>query len=98
MGIVIAVTVVVLAYCVSYGTVILNVFNPQGEGVIVHGRGGKKTTELSGVLGGGDTGGAAAGGAGAAAEEGEEDGGDLNAAPSGTPHERVFFHVLMLLV
>jgi hypothetical protein len=93
MGIIIAVTVVVLIYCVFFGTVILNVFSPQGEGVIVHGRGaaGKRSPELSGVL---------AGGAGAGA--GEEAGGgaeeDLDCAPSGTPHERVFFHVLMLLV
>jgi hypothetical protein len=46
----------VLLYCVAYGTVILNVFNPEGEGVIVHGTGQSRTKtagpELSGVLSG----------------------------------------------
>ncbi len=45
-----------LLYCVAYGTVILNVFNPEGEGVIVHGTGQSRTKtagpELSGVLSG----------------------------------------------
>ena len=49
-------TAAVLLYCVAYGTVILNVFNPEGEGVIVHGTGKSKTKtagpELSGVLSG----------------------------------------------
>jgi hypothetical protein len=90
MGIIIAVTVVVLTYCVFYGTVILNVFSPQGEGVIVHGRGAGGKKDLSGVVAGG----AAAAGDAEAGGDAE----DLNAAPSGTPHERVFFHVLMLLV
>jgi hypothetical protein len=55
MGVIIAVTAVVLLYCIAFGTVILNVFNPEGDGVIQHGSKSKaslpaSSPELSNVL------------------------------------------------
>lgn len=99
LGVIICVTAAVLLYCVAYGTVILNVFNPEGEGVIVHGTGKSKTKtagpELSGVLSGENKG---------DPENNDFDhkasvaAGDDDDEPSGTAHERVFFHVLMILL
>ena len=53
LAIILCVTAAVLFYCVAYGTVILNIFNPEGEGVIVHGSAAKKAgspPELTNVL------------------------------------------------
>jgi hypothetical protein len=97
LGIVTTVSLVILLYIVYNGTKILNIFNPEGEGLLIS---HAPNPELRAVINGDSptkdasvtttqptTSGAQAGAAGGVDEQ-----------PSGTPHERVFFHVLMVLV
>lgn len=102
IGVLIAVSLVILLYIVVNGTVILNIFNPEGQGVMASYNppsGSTLTKSLS-----------------PDAEEGNAEG--LKTSPdidhhnrtasaerastnssaehSGTPHERVFFHILMI--
>lgn len=91
-----AITLTVLLYCVGNGTTILNIFNPEGEGVMMsYQHDSAKRTELHEVVTGGP------GNKSAAVEEGE--GGDKEVAKeevksSGTAPERVLYHVIMMLV
>lgn len=101
MIIISCITFVILLYCAVNGTKVLNIFNPEGEGVMMGQIGtGSLGTDLSP----------------AATEEGRAPtavptdsprssnsgdmytgGSDFVNESSGTVHERVFFHVLMML-
>ena len=98
-------TFVILLYCAINGTKILNIFNPEGEGVMISQLG-------KGTLGAELTEKAEEGRASATtstkvptdspgSSEGEDDtytgGSNFVNESSGTVHERVFFHVLMML-
>jgi hypothetical protein len=96
-------TFVILLYCVINGTVVLNIFNPEGEGVMISQLGtgtlGAELTEKT------EEGRASAGTKvptdSPGSSEGEGDaytgGSEFVNESSGTVHERVFFHVLMML-
>eukprot|EP00600_Ochromonadales_sp_CCMP1393_P004491 CAMPEP_0174966880 /NCGR_PEP_ID=MMETSP0004_2-20121128/7277_1 /TAXON_ID=420556 /ORGANISM="Ochromonas sp., Strain CCMP1393" /LENGTH=444 /DNA_ID=CAMNT_0016215957 /DNA_START=40 /DNA_END=1374 /DNA_ORIENTATION=+ len=94
------VSLVVLMYCVMNGTTILNIFNPQGEGVMMsYTAQSANRKEMNNVLTGESGGGVESGSAAARSSEEsrarkEGDGED----ESGTPHERVLYHVIMILV
>lgn len=90
------VTGAVLLYCVVNGTLILNIFNTEGEGVMVgqHARPGQKSDNFS-----------AAGGGGVTTSQpldvespGNSGNSGIQQESSGTGHEIVFFHVMMMLV
>jgi hypothetical protein len=102
------ITVVVLLYCVFNGTKILNIFNPEGEGVVKSYQGGKKK-ELEAVLTGEDrthknvslsnvTTTQPAASASVNQGDGSDSSGSTVVQESGTIHERVFFHILMIFV
>eukprot|EP00602_Paraphysomonas_sp_CaronLab_P000298 CAMPEP_0185032296 /NCGR_PEP_ID=MMETSP1103-20130426/20262_1 /TAXON_ID=36769 /ORGANISM="Paraphysomonas bandaiensis, Strain Caron Lab Isolate" /LENGTH=275 /DNA_ID=CAMNT_0027568135 /DNA_START=567 /DNA_END=1394 /DNA_ORIENTATION=+ len=92
---------VVLLYCVVNGTLILNIFNPEGEGVMI------KQLHSSGQLSSAlspatenDTGSGVTTSQPINTESpgSSENGSSMQQESSGTEHERVFFHVLMMLV
>lgn len=95
------VTFVILLYCVGNGTKVLNIFNPEGEGVMMgqisHNSKGTLGTDLAPTEEGRksiptDSPGSSDGG-----REAFTGGSDFVNESSGTTHERVFFHVLMML-
>ena len=103
LWVIIIVTIVVLLYCCYFGTIILNAFSPEGESAMQYGNKAsavsKSTPELHDVLTT-DT-------RGPKEAENGDDGSfshtksvsnDPADESSGTPHERVFFHVLMILL
>lgn len=100
MIIISCITFVILLYCAGNGTKVLNIFNPEGEGVIMGQMGtGTLGTELSPSVEEGK--GAAPVPTGSpGSSEGDEmftGGSDFVTESSGTVHERVFFHILMML-
>lgn len=102
LTVVIVVTIVVLLYCSYFGTIILNAFSPEGESAMQYGNkasAGSNSPQLNDVLTT-DT-----RGAGDEAESGKGSfnhhnsvAADSSEESSGTPYERVFFHVLMVLL
>jgi len=102
MVIVVVISTVILLYCVCNGTKILNIFNPQGEGVMQSYSANENTLALNEVLTGGEEGKAVtqqpAAGATPAPATGLAPEGAEPVKSSGTAHERGFYHVLMILV
>jgi hypothetical protein len=101
MIIISVITFVILLYCAGNGTKVLNIFNPEGEGVIMGQLGtGTLGTELS-PKADAEEGRTAVPPASPGSSEGGEEmftgGSDFVNESSGTWHERVFFHVLMML-
>ena len=103
--IIVIITCSVLLYCVANGTRIMDVFNPEGQGVLQQSSQLSMPNELSAVLT--DSEAPAATNLNIDKKESGSDNSDtgLTAAgaaiggeqSSGTPPERAFFHVLMLL-
>lgn len=108
MIIISVITLTILLYCVGNGTKTLNIFNPEGEGVIM----GQIAAGSKGSLGAELSPSSAAeegrnsvptdspGSSPDSSEEGKEHysgGSNFVNESSGTKHERVFFHVLMML-
>jgi hypothetical protein len=100
MIIISVVTFVILLYCVGNGTTVLNIFNPEGEGVIMSQIGvGTLGTELT-PKPDAEEGRTPVPTDSPGSSEGDEmfrGGSDFVNESSGTVHERVFFHVLMML-
>jgi hypothetical protein len=98
------VSMVILLYCVVNGTKILNIFNPEGEGVMMsyttNGNGNR--AEMEAVLTGSSTAPPVTSQPSSAPLETTQKDGDGAAAAqensSGTAHERAFFHVILLLI
>ena len=101
MIIISCITFVILLYCAGNGTKVLNIFNPEGEGVIMGQIGtGTLGTELSPKMEEGRAS-ASVPTDSPGSSEGDNDmytgGSDFVNESSGTAHERVFFHILMML-
>ncbi|CAE7430729.1 unnamed protein product, partial [Symbiodinium microadriaticum] len=94
MIIISVVTAIILLYCVVNGSLILNIFNPEGEGVMV----GQQSSmpQLSGALSP-STGVTTTQPVNTDSPGSSDEGEGLTKESSGTAHERVFFHVLMML-
>eukprot|EP01038_Epipyxis_sp_PR26KG_P004047 gene4047-5789_t len=96
---IVVITFVVMMYCVVNGTKILNIFNPEGEGVMLsyanknngHSNG---DVEASAVT----TQPAAGVPSAASSDSNSPPSSDIALQSSGTPHERAFFHILMVLL
>lgn len=92
------ISIVVMMYCVFNGTKILNIFNPNGEGVM------KSNYSSHDVSGSPEATSAMEINRDATNPDAEVDGNTTSSRnqdtidDSGTAHERVFFHVLMVLV
>jgi len=102
MIIISVITFVILLYCAGNGTKVLNIFNPEGEGVIMSQIGtGTLGTELS-PKPDAEEGRASVPTDSPGSSEGDDNdaytgGSDFVNESSGTTHERVFFHILMML-
>eukprot|EP00286_Rhodomonas_abbreviata_P020930 CAMPEP_0181297978 /NCGR_PEP_ID=MMETSP1101-20121128/5537_1 /TAXON_ID=46948 /ORGANISM="Rhodomonas abbreviata, Strain Caron Lab Isolate" /LENGTH=229 /DNA_ID=CAMNT_0023402969 /DNA_START=623 /DNA_END=1309 /DNA_ORIENTATION=- len=95
------VSMVILLYCVFNGSTILNIFNPNGEGVMMSYSSNQGTnSELASVVTGGATDGDSSerGERRSANKDDSSANNNDNEASSGTPHERVLYHVIMILV
>lgn len=97
LGVIIIVTILVLLYCSYFGTIILNAFSPEGESAMQYGKKASApvaSPALNDVLTTDTRGdGVAEDGKGSTSVSG-----DPADESSGTPYERVFFHVLMVLL
>jgi hypothetical protein len=100
LTVIIIVTIVVLLYCSYFGTIILNAFSPEGESAMQYGSKASApaaTPALNDVVTT-DTRGEAAEGGSASFNHTNSVSKEAEGESSGTPHERVFFHVLMILL
>lgn len=91
---------VILMYCVINGTVILNIFNPEGQGVMQTYQLSSSNLTQSLKPGSGSSGLGTDANDTKIAERTSTDSGSNSGSgeTSGTPHERSFFHVLLLFV
>lgn len=97
MAIIAIITFVILLYVAGNGTKVLNIFNPEGEGVMMS----QAKTTTKGTLGTELAPSNMEQGKGAPlptdSPGSSDDGSGITAESSGTVHEQVFFHVLMML-
>lgn len=101
MGVIIVVTVVVLLYCSYFGTIILNAFSPEGESAMQYGSkasAGAPSPALNDVLTTDTRGEGQADAEGGSFNHAKSVGENPEEESSGTPHERVYFHILMILL
>lgn len=102
LTVILVVTALVLLYCSYFGTIILNAFSPEGESAMQYGSKASAPTNapaLNDVLTT-DTRGVdhAEAGEGSFSHHKSVGGTHDEEESSGTPHERVYFHVLMVLL
>uniref|UniRef100_A0A7S0SSW0 Serine incorporator n=1 Tax=Chromulina nebulosa TaxID=96789 RepID=A0A7S0SSW0_9STRA len=94
------VSIIILMYCVINGTKIVQIFLPDGEGVIKSYNTNAKSKELENVLTGEDTKPTGVASMNMTRDSNSPDNSEesVEIKESGTPNERAFFHVLMIFV